>query len=69
MIWQLIDTAPRDGARILIWDASGGVAIVYWHNGKSRWRIDCWDDGGYGADLKPTHWMPLPVGPREREEV
>ena len=75
MNWQPIDTAPRDGTRILVCggtrsdsgDLYGGgspfegVAIAFWDS-------DGWNGGhaeGYGENWRhePKHWMPLPPLP------
>jgi hypothetical protein len=71
--WQPIETAPRDGSRLLFWDSAKGLAI------SGSWHIDGGrdDPGGYvppwawwvsdedvvmwdsGPDDAPSHWMPL----------
>lgn len=52
MDWQPIETAPRDGARILVSDGKS-VTEGYWRRG---WWIP--------ATILPTHWMPLPPPPQ-----
>jgi hypothetical protein len=67
--WQSIETAPRDGARIL---ATGGglggeIEVVSYNE-----RVGCWhapndtlddcDDESQGYS-RPKYWMPLPAGP------
>lgn len=55
--WQPIETAPKEGALVLLW-IEGGVEIGFW-NGKT------WDDGNFYDDIgTPTHWMPLPEPPK-----
>lgn len=64
MKWQPIETAPKDGTKILLGcpasrGYSGVVEKCYWHkwdNGKGKW----WD---WVTPDKPTHWMPLPTPP------
>ena len=71
MKWQPIDTAPRDGSKILlarigrnevgenlgIWWACSG----FWHS-----RYENWNDGIEPSGLAhPTHWQPLPPPPEE----
>lgn len=66
--WQPIETAPRDGAPVLLWlpDADRGQPSVEC----AQWWGDCWwTNGGpnAGQDMdewaKATHWMPLPNPP------
>lgn len=64
MNWLDIDTAPRDGRRILLWDgewASAGAWVGYDSMG---WVMDCYDFSK-GEFPEPTHWMPLPPPPNE----
>jgi hypothetical protein len=75
--WQPIETAPKDGTRLLFWDGRLKMAISgCWHDEPTR---D--DPGGYdpgwawwsadedlimwdsGPDDAPTHWMSLPAPP------
>ena len=58
--WQPIETAPRDGTRILASDGQS-VEVIFnahgdgWFNQSSEismWRV-----------FPPTHWMPLPEPP------
>jgi hypothetical protein len=75
-MWRPIETAPRDGSVILVWDTapywygadrSVGPAVAAWHKNERVWAVV--GDGGvlfsdYGAcDCSPTHWMPLPEPP------
>lgn len=52
--WQPIETAPKDGGIILVWD--DGVALAWWHE-QGYWTED------EGMISRPTHWMPLPKPP------
>lgn len=57
MTWQTMDTAPKDGTEILLWDIKNFAIVGYWHR-----VADHWTSGDYA--LVPTHWMPLPEGPK-----
>lgn len=70
--WQPIETAPKDGTRILL---GGGKmfceALEDWVTAplSAQWEHSYWLVGGtesgyvcLGVD-DPTHWMPLPAPP------
>jgi hypothetical protein len=70
--WRPIETAPKDGTRILLYrpDVRGEhIEIMvegYWSNlpGHSYgigWRTPCFSFSGGKHD--PTHWQPLPSPP------
>jgi len=77
--WQPIETAPKDGTRIMIWwlplryDGSllrpeRGLAAGHIMDGVHYDAdLQTWMLGGTYADhrnnIKPTHWMPLPQPP------
>ena len=64
--WQPIETAPRDGRRVLVWVADACPAR---HAFASLWffstdgRLGGGADGFNGTGWNITHWMPLPVPP------
>lgn len=69
MDWQLIETAPRDGTSILLWDGRSvfeGGWFDSWYGDESG---ACWMaanlDEEYGAAVFPTHWQPLPPPPNK----
>lgn len=77
MTWRTIESAPRDGTRIDVWEVSpssrlsGGVASrtidVWFENG--AW-VEWGEDGLIqleDAHWKVTHWMPLPDPPTIEE--
>lgn len=62
--WQPIESAPKDGTPVLLFDGKGihdGAWANYPH-------MPCWDwKDGQTAD--PTHWKPLPAAPGSKEEA
>lgn len=57
--WQPIETAPRDGTRVLVWDGKHGGHYVARYDEDDLWE---WGNDLCGS-LEPTHWMPLPPEP------
>lgn len=68
MDWKPIETAPRDGTRVLTWQPNprGSAEVI------QRWIQDvtteetlgAWaDDEGSHCAWDPTFWMPLPSAP------
>lgn len=70
MMWQPIETAPKDGTEILLSDGAC-VSIGGWLS-----RQDVGDECPFGTDPgwwavachNPTHWMPLPDPPTQEGE-
>jgi hypothetical protein len=65
--WQPIDTAPKDGTKILAYTNDGYkfplVSQCVWDDG---WWPDVWESPE--NPIEPTHWMPLPSAPAPKEE-
>ena len=60
--WQPIETAPKDGTRILLWIEPTKIWMPYSWNG-TRWMGD-----DYPLNMAwATHWMPLPPPPQEAQ--
>ena len=59
--WQPIETAPKDGTRMLLTDHSEIVFCGNYDTGCGFW---VGDDGDTCHGL--THWMPLPAPPTEK---
>jgi len=56
--WLPIETAPKDGERILV-DWLGIVEIAIWNIDQKNWQE--WPDGDFVCDTDEiTRWMPLP---------
>jgi hypothetical protein len=72
--WRLIETAPKDGSLILLFEKySEGPFVGRWNVGLWRvWKEHVRAEGGWdGAILCDeitqcfiTHWMPLPEPPK-----
>lgn len=72
--WQPIETAPRDGRYLLLWEQYGEAPFAgYW--AKNRWgvcheHVDAlggWDGAIVVDNLQCpiTHWMALPAAPKQ----
>lgn len=77
--WQPIETAPRDNTMLLLLkftneeDYDGQISVGLWTNrygGTVANDDEIWadwcvglDDEGAWTELRPTHWMPLPMPP------
>jgi len=57
--WQPIETAPKDGTRIIVYRPRDNDYC--YHVGEDVWRRNCWYKSP--AMCQPTHWMPLPEAP------
>lgn len=77
--WQPIETAPRDGEKILVSTDSGSINVVRWSDEAEfeqcstapGWQIWACEDCWYSVALEfseATHWMPLPPPPSSRGE-
>jgi len=72
MTWQPIETAPKDGSKIMI-SGDSYVTIGWWEEDKGKTLISAdkpywepydfsyWDRYDIGDWFTPTHWMPLPT--------
>lgn len=71
MNWQPIETAPKDGAAILIYTPSfyfgAGVYLAWW--GGDWWEVCTEGRTGHSYSCsRATHWMPLPEPPTTDKE-
>mgnify|MGYP000894219903 CR=1 FL=1 len=57
--WRPIETAPKDGTRVLL--ARVGIDAMH----TAFWRGSTWHCGGLQYFNNPTHWQPLPSAPQE----
>jgi hypothetical protein len=70
MMWQPIETAPKDGTQILCcWAGSPEMDCLRWIASREAWCVHSggWGEARYRDDEAPTHWMPLPEVPRVAE--
>jgi hypothetical protein len=76
MEWQAIETAPRDGRRVLLWLPERGPAWGYW--GMPPQDVvksePCWHDGEHAFShpwgwRPPSHWLPLVPPPGQKPPV
>jgi len=67
--WRPIESAPKDGTRILGYGVIGlesgnGIGTVKWESWASNWVCDPNEASEYGPErCVLTHWMPLPDAP------
>ena len=65
--WQPIETAPMNGAEVLLFDRLGDISVARFANGAWQARADGFD--AFASDESrieveaPSHWMPLPSPP------
>lgn len=67
--WYLIDTAPKDGTRILVWPVRRQnqgllIQIAHWHQPGNPKINGYWIITGVGS-CNPTHWKNMPTPPSE----
>jgi hypothetical protein len=64
--WQPIETAPKDGTRIVALSNKKGLGLpsfIHWDDG--AWCGMTYEDEKRLVIYDPTHWMPLPTPPTE----
>ena len=74
MSWQPIETAPKDGTLVLLYDGSPWPSLGSWRRDYYRedlgemWLDDSNDEYSLGCAslrLNPSHWMPIPPPPEQ----
>lgn len=68
MKWQPIETAPKDGTQILVWDGSNMICVK-WHEIPQQfaaWEFAHTNDHAHFVTRDVTHWRPLPEPPSEK---
>ena len=64
--WQPIETAPKDGTRILLFVPPYGASTGHYSPARSNWgeKASLWiAHAVLNKEAAPTHWMPLPEPP------
>jgi hypothetical protein len=59
--WRTIDSAPRDGTKILSYDTEGNIEVIRWSTRDEKWFCPHHNDKGFWHGV--THWMPLLAPP------
>lgn len=76
--WMPIETAPKDGSYLLLWEQYSDAPFVgYWSGGSwsvSHEHVDAeggWDGANVvdALSMPITHWMPIPAPPTSAEGV
>lgn len=64
MDWQPIETAPKDGTKILLYAVIWpDVAVGSWDESNNGWMLYP-DSEDSGRERNISHWMPLPEPPK-----
>jgi hypothetical protein len=66
--WQPMESAPKDGTQVIVWD---GGQVVAAHFDSSMWG-NGWVEWCYRSDADPVTpklWMPLPCPPNANTDV
>ena len=67
MEWQPIETAPKDGSKVLLTDGDR-TEIAHWWGKAQEGFWEVWTCEPFYEDFKqPTHWMPLPQPPKKAD--
>lgn len=65
--WQPIETAPKDGTRVLaVGHRGSNIDVIEWGNGRYLGRVKGYNQAWVnnpGVEVNPTHWQPLPPPP------
>lgn len=70
--WQPIDTAPKDGTLIDVWQRDWRICNAFWSDAQEGWCVE----GYYPEEPTPlaiipkvTHWMPPPSPPKDEADA
>ena len=65
--WQPIETAPKDGTRVLLFVPPYGPSTGHYKD-RSNWgpsASNWYAHAALNKEAEPTHWMPLPEPPKD----
>lgn len=62
-MWQPIETAPKDGTAVLVYDGQDMTTVKWCSHWKTWDLIECGSFASDGWTSGLTHWMPLPPPP------
>jgi hypothetical protein len=68
--WQAIESAPKDGTPVGLWDGCERIVDGEWDKQAGAWFGDVMSYGEMyrrKLDPQPTHWAPIPAPPQEVE--
>jgi len=74
--WRPIETAPKDGTRIMACVVGFAVSIAHFDKEVNKWLavdddefddVEQWDSYCRNTFYEPTHWKPLPTPPQGSE--
>jgi hypothetical protein len=61
--WEPIETAPKDGAEVLLFDPKHREQFVAFPGPDGEWVFAAREHGPRFIVKNPTHWRPLPPSP------
>lgn len=63
--WQSIESAPRDGTRVLLWDPLDTEWVPGRWSARDGVRAASWRHCPGGWPIAAEHWLPLPPAPEQ----
>lgn len=78
MEWQPIETAPRDGSAVLLYQKKPHAEVARYESDTNEIEVGFYSEEGWRVfgfhgdeserDFAPTHWMPLPQPPADNQK-
>lgn len=65
--WHGVESAPKDGTEILLYNKHKGRYIGWWREAESEDEISMWV--GHCDPSLPTHWQPIPAAPQANQST